>query len=231
MNVSTANADAEIANAEASPPTKVGLRNRVRSNIGRGCRSSTSTNTASNPAAVMIEPKTRPEPHECVFDSISPYTRAASAPLNDTAPSQSGRPASGSRDSSTRNNVSAIAITPIGTLTKKIHRHVSPLVIAPPSTGPTATAMPVIAPNTPNATPRSSPRKASASNASDVANMAAPPTPWPARASDRNTGLCATPHSSEPVVKTAIPAAKTILRPNRSATEPAVSRSAARLSA
>ena len=38
------------------------------------------------------------------------------------------------------------AITPMGTLTKKIHRHPIPLVMAPPTSGPTATAPPITAP-------------------------------------------------------------------------------------
>ena len=120
---------------------------------------------------------------------------------------------------------------PIGMLTRKIQRHDSPLVITPPSTGPTATAIPVIAPNTPKAMPRSLPWNALDKSASDVANMIAPPTPCPARASVRNRGLGASPHSSEPVVKIATPTAKTRRRPSRSASEPAVSRSAARDSA
>ena len=39
-----------------------------------------------------------------------------------------------------------MASTPIGTLTKKIHRHPIPLVMAPPTSGPTATAPPITAP-------------------------------------------------------------------------------------
>ncbi len=37
-------------------------------------------------------------------------------------------------------------MTPIGMLTKKIHRQPMPLVIAPPISGPTATAPPTTAP-------------------------------------------------------------------------------------
>src|SRR4051812_25180438 len=112
-------------------------------------------------------------------------------------------------------------------LTKKIQRHERPLVIAPPSTGPTATAMPVMAPKTPKAVPRSRPLKAVPSSASDVANMMAPPTPWRARDTARMVGSPAAPQSAEPAVKTTMPTAKTIRRPTRSAIEPAVSSSAA----
>ena len=47
----------------------------------------------------------------------------------------------------------------MGTLTRKIPRQLQLVVITPPSTGPSAAATPVIAPQTPNATPRSRPRK------------------------------------------------------------------------
>ena len=97
------------------------------------------------------------------------------------------------------------AAMPIGTFTKKIHRQEMPEVSIPPSSGSTATARPVTAPHTPNATPRSLPRKESASNASDTANMIAPPTPCKARDNCSITVLTAKPHSTDAKVKTAKP--------------------------
>ena len=73
------------------------------------------------------------------------------------------------------------ATTPNGTLTKKIQRQDRPEVSTPPSRGPMATARPVMVPQTPNAMPRSLPRKASASRARETANMIAPPMPCRAR--------------------------------------------------
>src|SRR6185437_15332352 len=87
---------------------------------------------------------------------MSPETRLASASVNVAKPAQSGRRARGSRDSDTLAAVSAIAATPTGALTKKIHRQDSPDVRMPPNNGPMATASPVIAPQTPKAMPRSS---------------------------------------------------------------------------
>ena len=52
----------------------------------------------------------------------------------------------GSADSSTRESVIATAAMPIGTLTKKIQRQPRPLVNAPPTSGPIATAPPSTAP-------------------------------------------------------------------------------------
>jgi hypothetical protein len=104
-------------------------------------------------------------------------------------------------------------------------------VIAPPSTGPIATPLPVIAPKSPSATPRSRPGNACASSASDVANMIAPPTPWAPREISRKSGPVATPQKSDPVVKATIPMAKSSRRPYRSASEPAVSRNEAKVKA
>ena len=68
-------------------------------------------------------------------------------------PAQSGRAALGVLDSSTRHMVMASAATPMGRFTKKMPRQLMPVVITPPSTGPSATATPVTAPQIPNAMP------------------------------------------------------------------------------
>ena len=128
-------------------------------------------------------------------------------------PNQSGRPARGSWDSRTRVTAMAIASRQIGTLTKKIQRQEMPLVSTPPRTGPTATATPVVAPNAPNATPRSRPWNAEAISARAVANMAAPPIPWKARESWRKKMSCAAPQAIEPAMNRAAPITKTLRRP------------------
>jgi hypothetical protein len=63
-----------------------------------------------------------------------------------TSPSQSIRVAFGSRDSRICAKVRAIAPMPTGTFTKNTQRQPRPLVIAPPTSGPTATEMPIVAP-------------------------------------------------------------------------------------
>ena len=123
------------------------------------------------------------------------------------------------------------AATPNGTLTKKIQRQDRPEVSRPPTRGPMATARPVTAPQTPNAVPRSWPRKASASRASETANMTAPPMPCRARDSSSISVLTAKPHSTEAAVKMTRPTRYISRRPNMSARLPAVSRNAARVSA
>ena len=125
--------------------------------------------------------------------------------MKTTKPGQSGRLACGARDSATLVTVMATATIPIGTFTKKMYRQDRPEVSTPPRSGPMATARPVTVPQTPNAMPRSRPRKASASNARDTANMIAPPTPCKARDSCSISVLTAKPHSTEALVKMARP--------------------------
>ena len=85
----------------------------------------------------------------------------------------------------------------------------------------------MIVPHTPNATPRSGPRKELASRASEVENIAAPPTPCAPRARFKNSGVVARPDRSELTVKMQSPITNTRRRPNRSASDPVVNSSAA----
>ena len=85
-------------------------------------------------------------PHPSSGPRTSAKTSMKSAPENETNPIQSMRLVLGSFDPATRVRVMKTASTPIGTLTKKIHRQPMPLVMAPPTSGPTATAPPITAP-------------------------------------------------------------------------------------
>ena len=115
----------------------------------------------------------------------------------------------------------AVAATPIGIFTKKIQRHDNQVVSMPPTRGPIATAAPVVAPQIPNAVPRSRPWNSCESSARETANMIAPPIPCPARARIKKSGVVAAPHSAEAAVKSTTPATNTRLRPSRSASDPA----------
>jgi len=123
--------------------------------------------------------------------------------------------------------VSRMAPIPIGTLTKKIHSQPNASVKAPPTSGPTATAPPIVAPQAPIAVPRSRPWNSCAIRASEVANIAAPPIPWSPRARLRSVAFPEMPQRKDARVKITKPAVKTRRRPIRSANEPAVSRKAA----
>ena len=105
------------------------------------------------------------------------------------------------------------------------------MVSRPPASGPIATARPVTPPQMPNAMPRSLPRNASASRASDTANMIAPPTPCRPRDSCSISVLVAKPHRADAAVKMTRPTRYIRRRPYISARLPAVSRNAARVSA
>ena len=85
-------------------------------------------------------------PQPSSLPRISASTSRNSELENVTRPAQSTRVAFGSRDSRTRAYVIAIAATPIGTFRKKIHSQPSESTITPPTSGPKATARPIVAP-------------------------------------------------------------------------------------
>ena len=66
------------------------------------------------------------------------------------------RAESGPKLSGTRRRASGTSASPIGTFSQKIHGHSRPSAIAPPTSGPLATARPVIAKKIPSADPRRS---------------------------------------------------------------------------
>ena len=147
-----------------------------------------------------------------------------------TRPGKSIRCGSWAATLTTFISVSAIAAIPIGTLTKKIHSQPRCSVITPPTSGPIATAPPIVAPQTPNAVARSLPWNSWPISASEVANIPAPPTPCRPRARFSRVGSPAIPQRNEAKVKIANPIVKTRRRPSRSPSEPAVSRNEASIS-
>src|ERR1022692_4421310 len=156
--------EAEMPNAASRPPTNVGTFSSDRSNIGLGVRYSMTANIPSRTPPAINDPTTCADPQPTSVLRISPNTSATKAALKLTKPAISSGAACASFDSGTRRAVISSATAPTGMLTKKIQRQERPLVIRPPSTGPTATAAPVTAPKTPNAIARSLPRNASASS-------------------------------------------------------------------
>ena len=208
---------------------KAGLRNRCSGSIGSFTRVSIARNAIISTVALASSETIRVEPQPSSLPRRRPSTSRNRELENVTSPSQSMREAFGSRLSRTRSWVIAIAAMPIGTFRKKIDSQPTHSVSTPPTSGPTATAMPIVAPYTPIAMPRSRPALNScAISASETANITAPPTPWNARARLRKVGSVARPASSEPSVKMPRPAVNTRRRPSRSASTPAVSTSAAR---
>jgi hypothetical protein len=114
--------------------------------MGCATRRSIATKAASRSAAAANRPTISVLPHPSSFPRISASTRRNSELEDVTRPSQSTRVAFGSRDSRTRRYEIAMATTPMGMFTKKIHSHPSESTMAPPTSGPKATASPIVAP-------------------------------------------------------------------------------------
>ena len=119
---------------------------------------------------------------------------------------------------------------PIGTFSQKIQCHEIPETTAPPTSGPNATARPVIPPQAPSARPRFSAGTAEARIVSVSGITIAPPMPWKARAmsSARIDGASAA--AAEETVKIARPIASIRRRPKRSPSAAPVSSSTAKVS-
>jgi hypothetical protein len=122
--------------------------------------------------------------------------------------------------------VMTIAARPTGMFRKKIQRH-DAWVSRPPRTGAHPRPKVMTALQIPRAVPSSRPLNVCASSASEVAKTVAPPTPCSARKAMSSRPEPAMPHSSEPTVNAASPAANTRRRPRMSASDPAGSSSAA----
>ena len=114
--------------------------------MGSAWRHSATRNTPSSTAAPISRPTIIVLPHPLALPRTSAKTSMKRAAENVTNPIQSIRRWLGSFDSCTRVRVRKMATTPTGTFTKKIQRQPSPLVRAPPMSGPTATAPPITAP-------------------------------------------------------------------------------------
>ena len=167
----------------------------------------------------------------CLFPSISARMNVNRPTVSVTSPIGSSRLCSGSLDSRSCLTAITTAAMPIGMLTRKIQRHESQDVSTPPASGPIATAAPIVAPQIPNAVPRSLPWNSCEISASAVANMIAPPIPWTPRAMIRKSESFESPQAAEAIVNSTTPITKRRLRPNRSASEPAVRTQVARPSA
>ena len=122
------------------------------------------------------------------FPRTSPQTIAKPAALISPTPGRSS-PASPPKLSSIFLSTSGIAARPIGTLSQKIHVQSIPSAIAPPTSGPSATAIPVTALNRPIAVPRFSGGNAALSRVRPSVSSSAAPAPWTARAAIRKPTL------------------------------------------
>ena len=123
------------------------------------------------------------------------------------------------------------APTPIGMLTRKIQRHESHEVSIPPASGPIATAAPIVAPQSPNAVPRSLAVELLREQRERGREHHRAADPLDAAGDDQEERSFAAPQAAEAIVKRAMPSTKSRLRPKRSASAPAVRTHVARASA
>ncbi len=112
--------------------------------------------------------------HPCSLARTSARTTPSRPRLASATPPRS-RGWRGPRDSVRRQRASTANTTPTGTLIQKIDCHDHPLVTAPPTRGPAATATPPMAPHTPSAWFLFSDDTAADSNVSDRGMISAPP--------------------------------------------------------
>ena len=138
-------------------PTKAGWRKRSRSSIGRVCMCSTATKTASSTPPPISEPRIRALLQPSALPRSTPKTIRNSEAEKVSRPQTSVRVACGSRDSPIRVNATNSAKAPTGMLTKKTQRQSSASVMIPPTSGPDATAAPIVAPQIAIAPPMSGP--------------------------------------------------------------------------
>ena len=207
---------------------KARRRNRPSGSIGSGTLRSTPMNAARSAAAAPNSAMIWALPQPASLPRSNASTSRNRPPLSVPSPSQSIRPAFGLRDSRTFMYVVASAAIPTGTLTKNTQRQPRPSVMTPPTSGPTATDIPMVAPYIAIAVPRSLPAGNScATSASETANIAAPPIPSTARETFRKVASGASPAANDATEKIVNPAANTARRPRRSASEPAVNTTAA----
>ena len=119
---------------------------------------------------------------------------------------------------------------PIGTFSQKIQCHEMPETTAPPTSGPIATARPLMPPHAPSASPRRSAGTAAERIVSVSGITIAPPSPWIARAASSAPIDGASAAAAEASVKIVIPIVKSRRRPNRSPSAAPVRSSTAKVS-
>jgi len=129
----------------------------------------------------------------------------------------SSRGASGATVSGRSRKAAVIEAMPTGMLTRKIIRQSVPKrfseMSAPPTSGPRIVAMPMVAPNSPNARPRSRGGMVTWIVESTCGTMSPAPAPCTIRKRMSSVGLPDTPQPREPSVNTAIPRMNKRFRP------------------
>ncbi len=146
------------------------------SNMGWSDRSSQAANPIRASTPTTNEVSTRVLVQPWLLPSTRPRTTPSKPVLTTATPTRSRR-ARAPRDSDNFRQANGTNTTPIGTFSQKMYCHDHPLVIAPPTRGPIATAAPPMAPQIPRATLRRSGGTAALNRVSDKGMIMAPPAP------------------------------------------------------
>jgi len=190
-------------------------RNSRMFNMGCEDRSSQTTNPASAAAPTRKEASTEVLVQPWLLPRTSPKTIPNRPALTRATPARSRR-VGAPLDSLSFHRASGMRAIPTGTLSQKMYCHDQPLVTAPPTRGPRATAAPPMAPQMPRAKLRRSGGTAALSSVNERGMIIAPPAPWTARAMTRIEMLGARAATADAPVNTAIPRTKIRRRPKRS---------------
>ena len=154
---------------------------------------------------------------------------SAIAAVDSRNPGTSGFGARGSRDVGTLAATRAPPSAATGTIAKKMLVHEKRCSSQPPTIGPSAIAIPAVAPHSPIARARSARSvKTLEINDSVAGNTIAAPRPMKQRATISCPGVAANPPTRLASPKTARPDSSIPLRPTRSEMLPAASSSAAK---
>ena len=160
---------------------KVRLRKKRMGSIGCSARSSQATNAARTTRLRRARRRSRSRPSRRSCRGRGP--RRSRRDRRWRARGRAGRPCrTGPCVSSSRSSASGISTRPSGTLSQKIQCQEMPLTTAPPTSGPNATASPLMPPHA----PRKTPRRFSGTPAERIVSVSgrtiAPPRPCTARA-------------------------------------------------
>ncbi len=231
MKNTSASSMANTANATMLPAAKAGSRNSRSGTIGLATRSSQPTNTAVSSTPPTSVPMISALPQPAPFARISAQTMPNTPAVPSTRPTGS-RPtaAPAPAPAGILIRISGSMTTPIGMLSQKIHCQARPWVIAPPTTGPRPTAIPVTLLKMPIAQPLRSGGKAADSSASASGSITAAPAPCTALAAISTPALGDSAHAADAAVKIATPTASIARLPSRSPSAAPVSSSTAKLS-
>ncbi len=200
------NSEANVKKIAALPAEKPRERKKRIGSIGSRARSSHATNaaTSSTPAASEATTSTLSQP--ATLPRTRPQTMPSAPPVTSARPGMSSA-VSGPWLSLIFARTNGMAISPIGTLTQKTHCQARPSTTAPPTSGPRATAMPVMALKMPMAAPRRSGGNEPVSSARPSGMISAAPAPCRARPAISQPASGASAQAAEAAAKSPSPVA------------------------